>query len=38
VESLAGRTDAATGLEGRGGLDARIVGSGRIGVGDDVVW
>jgi hypothetical protein len=38
MESLAGRTDAAVSLEHRGGLDARIVESGTIGVGDDVVW
>jgi MOSC domain-containing protein YiiM len=38
MESLAGRADAAVSLEHRGGLDARIVESGTIGVGDDVVW
>lgn len=38
MASLAGQSDAAAALEHRGGLDARIVESGRIGVGDDVVW
>ena len=38
MESLAGQEDGATALEHRGGLDARIVGSGTIGVGDDVRW
>jgi len=38
MESLADQTDAAAALEHRGGLDAQIVDSGTIGVGDDVVW
>jgi len=38
TESLAGLTDGAAALEHRGGLDARIVESGTIGVGDDIVW
>ncbi|MFC6941125.1 MOSC domain-containing protein [Salinirubellus sp. GCM10025818] len=38
MESLAGQPDGAAALEHRGGLDARIVESGTIGVGDDVVW
>jgi hypothetical protein len=38
MESLAEQEDGATALEHRGGLDARIVGSGTIGVGDDVRW
>ena len=38
MESLAGESDAAAALEHRGGLDARIVESGRIRLGDDVVW
>ena len=38
MESLAGQADGAAALEHRGGLDARIVESGRIGVGDDVRW
>ena len=38
MESLADAPDAATALEHRGGLDARIVDSGTIRVGDDVTW
>jgi len=38
MESLADQPDAAEALKHRGGLDARIVDSGAIGVGDDVVW
>ncbi|MEF8861956.1 MAG: hypothetical protein V5A29_19065 [Haloarculaceae archaeon] len=36
--SLADRTGGAAALEHRGGLGARIVESGTIDVGDDVVW
>jgi hypothetical protein len=38
MASLAGEPDAAAALEHRGGLDARIVESGRIAVEDDVKW
>ncbi|WP_123621996.1 MOSC domain-containing protein [Halorubrum sp. CSM-61] len=38
MQSLADQPDAAEALKHRGGLDARIVESGAIGVGDDVVW
>ena len=38
MESLADQPDGAASLEHRGGLDARIVESGTIGVGDDIVW
>jgi len=38
MADLAGESDAATALDGRGGLDARIVESGTIEVGDDVIW
>ena len=38
MESLAEQADAAAALDGRGGLDARIVESGTVEVGDDVVW
>jgi MOSC domain-containing protein YiiM len=38
MQSLADQPDAADALTHRGGLDARIVESGAIGVGDDVVW
>jgi hypothetical protein len=38
MASLAGEPDAADALEHRGGLDARIVESGTVRVGDDVVW
>lgn len=38
MQSLADQPDAATALKHRGGLDARIVESGTISVGDDVVW
>jgi hypothetical protein len=37
MESLAGETDAMDALDGRGGLDARIVESGAVSVGDAVV-
>jgi MOSC domain-containing protein YiiM len=37
MADLAEQADAATALDGRGGLDARIVESGTIAVGDDVV-
>jgi hypothetical protein len=36
MADLADEADAATALDGRGGLDARIVESGTIAVGDDV--
>jgi hypothetical protein len=38
MENHAEQPDAATALQHRGGLDARIVESGTIDVGDDVVW
>lgn len=38
MESLADQPDGAASLEHRGGLDARIVESGTIGVGDEIVW
>lgn len=38
MQSLADQPDAAAALTHRGGLDARIVESGVISVGDDVVW
>lgn len=38
MQSLADAPDAAAALTHRGGLDARIVESGAITVGDDVVW
>jgi hypothetical protein len=38
MESLADQPEAATALKHRGGLDARIVESGTIGIADDVVW
>jgi hypothetical protein len=38
MAELAAEADAATALDGRGGLDARIVESGTIAVGDEVVW
>ena len=38
MESLADEPDGAAALEHRGGLDARIVESGTVRVGDDVVW
>jgi hypothetical protein len=38
MASLADQPDGAAALEHRGGLDARIVESGRISVGDDVEW
>ena len=37
MAELAEESEAATALDGRGGLDARIVESGTIAVGDDVV-
>jgi MOSC domain-containing protein YiiM len=38
MESLADQPDAERALVHRGGLDARIVDSGAIETGDDVVW
>jgi hypothetical protein len=38
MADLAEEADAAAALDGRGGLDARIVESGTVEVGDDVVW
>lgn len=38
MQSLADQPDAVTALTHRGGLDARIVESGTVSVGDDVVW
>jgi MOSC domain-containing protein YiiM len=38
MESLADQPDAVTALEHRGGLDARIVESGTMEIGDEVVW
>ena len=38
MESLADQPDAATALKHRGGLDAEIVESGAIGVGDAISW
>lgn len=38
MQSLSDQPDAATALKHRGGLDAHIVESGTISVGDDVVW
>ena len=38
MESLADQHNAAEALTHRGGLDARIVESGAISVGDDVIW
>ena len=38
MASLADQSDAATALDGRGGLDARIVESGTVAVDDDVIW
>lgn len=38
MQSLADQPDGAAALEHRGGLDARIVESGTIGIGDHVVW
>lgn len=38
MASLADEPGAVTALEGRGGLDARILESGTIRVGDDVRW
>ena len=36
MADLAEESEAATALDGRGGLDARIVGSGTIAVGDEI--
>jgi hypothetical protein len=38
MESLADQPDAAAALKHRGGLDAKIVESGAIGVGDAIAW
>ncbi|MFW5973935.1 MAG: MOSC domain-containing protein [Natrialbaceae archaeon] len=38
MQSLADQPDAVAALTHRGGLDARIVESGRISVGDDISW
>jgi hypothetical protein len=38
MRSLSGEEDAVEALRHRGGLDARIVESGRVAVGDDVRW
>lgn len=38
MESLADQPDAAAALKHRGGLDAKIVESGAIGVGDAISW
>lgn len=38
MQSLADQPDAAEALTHRGGLDARIVESGVINAGDDVLW
>jgi hypothetical protein len=38
MEQHAGEADAEAALTHRGGLDARIVESGTIAVGDDVLW
>jgi len=38
MQSLADQPDAAEALTHRGGLDARIVDSGTIAVGDDIIW
>ncbi|TKX47458.1 MOSC domain-containing protein [Halorubrum sp. SD690R] len=38
MADLAEESDAVTALDGRGGLDARIVESGTVAVGDEVVW
>ncbi|MDS0298599.1 MOSC domain-containing protein [Halogeometricum sp. S1BR25-6] len=38
MRSLSGEDDAVEALRHRGGLDARIVESGRVAVGDDVRW
>ncbi len=38
MQSLADQPDAVTALTHRGGLDARIIESGTVSVGDDVVW
>ncbi|WP_132059211.1 MOSC domain-containing protein [Halorussus amylolyticus] len=38
MQSLAHQPDAAEALKHRGGLDARIVESGSVSVGDDIVW
>ena len=38
MADLAEESDAVTALDGRGGLDARIVESGTVAVGDEIVW
>ena len=38
MADLAEESDAADALDGRGGLDARIVESGAVAVGDEVAW
>ncbi|WP_200531190.1 MOSC domain-containing protein [Halorubrum sp. LN27] len=38
MQSLADQPDAAEALTHRGGLDARIVESGRVTVGDEISW
>lgn len=38
MQSLSEQPDAATALKHRGGLDAHIVETGTISVGDDIVW
>lgn len=38
MQSLADQPDAVEAFTHRGGLDARIVESGTISVGDDVIW
>lgn len=38
MQSLAGETGAVDALKHRGGLDARIVESGKINVGDEIRW
>jgi hypothetical protein len=38
MQSLSEQPDAATALKHRGGLDAHIVESGAISVGDEIVW
>jgi len=38
MQSLSEQPDAAKALKHRGGLDAHIVESGTISIGDDIVW
>jgi len=38
MQSLADQPDAAEALTHRGGLDARIIESGTIGVDDEIIW